>query len=318
MGCSAFSPGIRLKRKTPSLRKAVAQVVSFGALLLQAAGLRASELEPRSYVHLPVGQNFVGLVYVHSEGDLSPSPQAPVKDARLSLDALALAYTHTFALLGRSAKVDLALPGVCYEGEGTFQGVPRRGERCEVADPSLKLSWNFIGSPAQTLDEFQMAENQLVAGASLQAGVPWGTYHQEHLLNAGTNRWMLKPGLGMSYRQNSLQYELIGTVSLFEDNREAFNQSILAQDPLYAVQAHLIYLMAQGRWLALNTNYFWGGQTWRNGVAEDTEQNNSRVGITFAMPLSPRHSLRLDVSQGVITRIGNDFTTLGMSWVYRF
>lgn len=277
----------------------------------------ASDLEPRSYVHIPVGLSFLGVSYAHSTGDLSPAPSSPLKNASLTMDGVGIGASRTFALLGSSAKADLAVPHVCYNGEAEINGSPQSAKRCETGDPLLRLNWNFLGSPAQTPAEFQSLDRHWVVGSSLQVGAPLGTYHADHILNAGTHRWMVKPGLGTSYRVGSFQYEAIATASFFQDNTESLNQSTLSQDPLYAVQLHGIYLMNRGQWLALDANYFWGGQTERNGVPEDTRQDNSRLGLTFSTPLSKTQSLRLFANQGVMTRIGNDFTTVGLTWVYR-
>ncbi len=286
-------------------------------LILLCPALQASDLEPRSYVHIPVGLNFLALSYVHSEGDLSPAPSSPLNNASLSLDGIALGVSRTFGFLGSSAKIDLAVPYVCYRGEAERNGTPQSAERCETGDPLMRLNWNFLGSPAQTREQFQSLDQHWVVGTSLQVGAPLGTYHADHLLNAGTNRWLLKPGVGASYRTGRLQYEAIATASFFEDNKDSLNHSTLAQDPLYIIQLHGIYLLDRGQWLALDANYFWGGETKRNGVAEDTRQDNSRLGFTFSTPLSQKQSIRFSANQGVTTRIGNDFTTLGITWVYR-
>lgn len=103
----------------------------------------ASDLEPRSYVHIPVGLSFLGVSYAHSTGDLSPAPSSPLKNASLTMDGVGIGASRTFALLGSSAKADLAVPHVCYNGEAEINGSPQSAKRCETGDPLLRLNWNF-------------------------------------------------------------------------------------------------------------------------------------------------------------------------------
>jgi hypothetical protein len=53
-----------------------------------------------------------------------------------------------------------------------------------------------------------------------------------------------------------------------------------------------------------------------NGVANDDEQSNSRVGATVSIKLSPRQNLRIAVSTGAVTRVGGDFHSIGASYSY--
>jgi hypothetical protein len=47
-------------------------------------------------------------------------------------------------------------------------------------------------------------------------------------------------------------------------------------------------------------------------------QKNSRIGSTLTVPLSPRSSFRLAVSQGAYTTIGGDFLGLSVSYQRAF
>ena len=84
------------------------------------------------------------------------------------------------------------------------------------------------------------------------------------------------------------------------------------------MQTHLIYSLPGGRWISLNGNYFWGGESQINGVDANDRQENSRLGITLAWPLNARHSLKFYANRGVVTRIGNDSDTVGVMWQYRW
>lgn len=278
----------------------------------------AQDLEPRSYVNIPIGVNFIAAGYVHSQGDLSPTPSAPLQNAKLSIDGLALGYAHTFAMGGKSSKIDIIAASVCYKGSATLNGDIVSADRCEFTDPSIKLTWNFLGAPALDLKEFAQWQPGFVAGASLLTGIPLGTYNKNHLLNGGTNRWLLKPGIGMSYNVGNFHYELTTSVSFFTDNDEYFNRVSLSQAPLYNFQGHIIYSFTKGRWLAFDANYFIGGETTKNSIESDDAMKNSRLGMTYSMPLSTTQSMKIYANSGVVTRIGNDFNSFGINWLYRF
>jgi hypothetical protein len=62
------------------------------------------------------------------------------------------------------------------------------------------------------------------------------------------------------------------------------------QEPIYALQGHLIYSFGTAAWIAADVNGYRGGQTEINGRKGDDLQKNARWGLTFARPLNRRHS----------------------------
>ena len=290
-------------------------------LLLLGVGVTAQgqELEPRSFMNVPVGQTFMVFGAVRSDGDISPTPSTPIEDMELTIDLGVVGLSRTFALAGSSSKADLVLGRTCYEGSAIFRGEFVEGRRCEYTDPRIKLTWNFYGAPAMTLKEYMQApRGGVVVGTSLLVTVPVGTYNSEHLINAGANRWMVRPSLGASWRTGRWQLELKGSVSLFEDNDDFFNGIYVEQDPLYALSTHVIYNLKRGRWLSLDANWFAGGETTKDGVDSRDRQDNSRFGLSFSSPITRQLSFKLYASTGVMTRIGNEFHTFGGALVYRF
>ena len=159
-------------------------------------------------------------------------------------------------------------------------------------------------------------EQGLVVGAAVAVSAPWGTYDSDHLINAGANRWSVKPSIGMSKRHGAWQWELKAGVNFYEDNDEFFNGIHLEQDPLYSTSVHLIRFFSRG-WLSVDGNYFAGGRTNKNDVRQDDRQDNSRWGITWTRPVGQRHILKFSATTGVVTRIGNDFDSLAVGWLYR-
>lgn len=278
--------------------------------------LAAQELEPRSFNNVPIDQTFLSAAVVRSEGELAPPGSSPLEKAELTIDVLATAISRSFSLAGDSAKVDMVLGRTCYEGWAIFLGDYVEGRRCEYLDPRFKLTWNFYGAPATELKDFTRWQQDVVIGTSVSVTAPWGTYNSDNLINAGSNRWQVKPIIGMSQRLGKWQWELKLGATFYEDNDDFFNGILVEQDPLYSSSFHLIYNFSRG-WLSLDGNYFAGGRTDKNGVRQDDRQDNSRWGITWTRPLGRKHLIKFNANTGVITRIGNDFDTFGIGWVYR-
>lgn len=289
------------------------------ATFLVAVPVAAQDLEPRSYTNVPIGESFLAVGYVRSGGDIAPSGStSPIQDFELDIDAGAIGFAHTFPLAGKSAKVDMVATRLCWEGSAIYLGELVEDRRCGYGDPKMRLSWNFYGAPALPLEEFLKWQPGLVVGTSIQVSIPIGTYKNDQLINFGTNRWMFRPGLGMSYKRGRWHYDVIASVRLYEDNDDFFNGSTVEQDPLYSVQGHLIYSLAKGRWLSLNANFYRGGETSIEHIPSRNLKENSRFGVTYSTPINRHHSLKLYASTGVLTRSGDDFDTFGILWQYRF
>ena len=293
---------------------------SLSLLLLLLFPLLASgqDLEPRTYTNLPMGQQFLGVGYGYSEGDLNPAPGVPIENAELTVKATVAAYVRSLNLWGRAGKLNLAAVRTCFEGDAVLRGELVRGDRCGAGDPSMRLSYLFYGAPAMSLQEFVKNPPGFVAGGSLRIRAPLGQYNNENLVNHGANRWEFKPELGMSNRWGRWSADGAISAAFFTDNDKFAGQNRLEQDPLYQVQGHLIYHLGRNRRISVNGNYFWGGRTKRNGDRQDDRQENSRIGVTMAWPINAQHSLKFYASRGVVTRIGNDFDTVGVVWQYRW
>lgn len=304
----------RAEQLTPKLKLAIGSLLS--VLLVPSAN--AQDLEPRSFANIPTGMHFLVLGAVHSEGDFSPSPSIPVQNATLISNAGVFGYAQTFAIAGSSSKLDVVGARLCIHGRAEVNDTMVEGGRCGYTDPQVRLTWNFYGAPALKRTEFAQYDPRVVIGTSLQVSVPVGTYDETKLLNAGANQWIFRPSIGMSQHLGDWYYNLIAAVRLYGDNDAYFNQVYVEQAPQYSMQAHLIYTVAQGQWVSLSGNYFYGGETKKNGVWSKDEQSNSRFGLTYSFSLSQSQSIKLYASRGVITRIGNDFDTFGVVWQYAF
>jgi hypothetical protein len=277
----------------------------------------AGDLEPRTYVNTPVGLNFLIVGYNYTEGGLSTNA-LPIEDAEMTIDTGILAYARTLDVWGNSGKFDVIIPYSDLSGTSLFDGQPREREVSGFHDPRFRWSVNFYGSPALSIQEFAKYQQDLIVGASVQVSVPLGRYDPQKLVNLGTNRWFIKPEIGISKAFGPLTLEFSESVTFFTRDDEYLGSNNLDQAPLYTTQAHLTYSFGRGIWAALDMNYDYGGHTTLNGVEGDNKQSNSRFGATLALPIDRNHSLKLHASTGVSTRIGSDFDLYGIFWQYRW
>ena len=138
------------------------------------------------------------------------------------------------------------------------------------------------------------------------------------LVNLGTNRFTVKPELGVSKTFGPLQVEVSGGVSFYTVNNDFFNGKTRSQAPIGSLQGHVCYNFKKGVWAALDGTYYWGGHTTVDGVEGNDLQKNTRLGLTVAIPLGIHHSVKVNLSTGVSTRTGSDYDVAGLIWQYRW
>lgn len=290
----------------------------FVLAVLTASNVYAQDLEPRLYANTPVGVNFLIAGYSYSQGNVLADPSVPLTNAEVAVHSPLLAYARSLDLWGLSGKVDAALAYACASGSAEFAGMPGKRDVCGLADPRVRLSVNFYGAPALTLAEFADYQQDILIGASLQVAAPLGQYDADKLLNIGTNRWFIKPEIGVSKALGPVTLELAAGVTFYTPNDDFFGGQEKQQEPIYSLQGHLVYSFKYGIWAALDATYYRGGRTTVDGVRGDDLQENSRFGVTVGLPVNRHNSVKLYGGTGVFTRTGSNFNTVGIAWQYRW
>jgi hypothetical protein len=279
----------------------------------------AQQLEPRAYSPAPVGVNFFGMAYFYSSGGWALDPSVPLANVQARIQTAVPFFGHTFDFFGRLANVGVAIPFAHADIHGdVLVSSPehRSVDRTGFGDPALRFAVNLIGLPAMTTKEFFERKPETTLGASIVIVAPFGQYDQAKLINLGANRWVLKPELGLSHPLGHWDLEIYAGAWLFAANDEYYGGTVRRQDPLVYAQAHVVYTFLPHLWLALDYTYYEGGTTRVNGQYKNDRQDNSRTGVTLAVPVTRQQSLKMTWTQGVTTRIGDKYDTIGAAWQY--
>ena len=276
----------------------------------------AQELVPASYTPAPYGVNIISLASQYNTGDISFDPSQPIDVSDAKILGSSIGYARTLNIAGRSANVGVIVPYVLGQLKGLYLGEPASAERSGIGDLAFRGAVNLYGGPAMSPKEFSAYRPRTLIGTSLIIKGPTGQYDPSKLINIGTNRWSFKPEIGVVRVLGRWAIDAYAGVWFYTDNTDFVDGLTRTQDPIYSTQAHLRYLFKPGLWAAIDGNFWYGGQTSINGVANDDEQRNSRVGGTLSIRLGGHHNLRVAVSAGAITRIGGDFNSIGVSYNY--
>jgi hypothetical protein len=291
------------------------------AAALVALGRRAviaQQLEPRAYAPSPVGVNIVGLPFVYQTGSVVTDPSLPVSNVDAKVEVATAFYDRTFSFFGRSASALLTIPYVWAKVTGDVREQQREVTRSGQGDMQLRFATNILGAPALTPQEFARTAPGTTLGASLVVEMPTGQYDGSKLINIGTNRWAFKPELGLVQPAGKWTFELYVGVWFFTANDDFFGGHRRTQEPILALQGHVIYTFLPGLWLALDGTWYAGGVTSVDGVLDVDRQQDTRIGATLGIPLGHGHVLKAAWSRGASVRIGQDFTTYGLTYQYRW
>jgi hypothetical protein len=278
----------------------------------------AQGIEPRAYSNAPVGVNFVIAGYGYTRGGLPFDPALPITNESLTTKNVILTYTRVLDMGGKSGKVDILVPYTFLSGSADFAGEPLQRVINGFGDPVVRASINFVGAPALTLQEFKSYKQNWIIGASLWASIPLGQYDESRLINLGTNRWSIRPEIGVSKAAGAWTLELSAGANLYSANKEFHGGITRLQDPIYSTQGHVIYNFTRNVWASLDATYFADGRSTLDGFRGNNYQQNWRTGATFAIPIDIHNSIKLSASKGVSARTGNNFDVIGIAWQYRW
>lgn len=290
----------------------------FLALLLVLASnavARAQELEPGRWNHLPINTSFLGIGYAYADGDLSFDPVLQIEDATVEIHTVALRTIRSFDLLGFSARVDLS--GAYQDGtwKGTLAGAPARVDRKGWADPIVRFTLDLYGAPpleGKAFAEYRAAhESHTIVGVGVSVQVPLGEYFDDKLINLGTNRFTIRPQLGVVYDRGSWKLELTGSTWIYTDNDDFYGGNELENKPFYTIQGHVRYNVLPMLWVAGGLAYGNGARSTVSGDRKDDRKENLVYGASVGYFLTRNLGLKVGyLGTSSLARTGTDFDSV--------
>jgi len=293
-------------------------VVVLPAFSFWACAAFAQELAPRAYWPAPAGTNLLVVGYQYSVGDIATDPSLSITGGESKMNFAQVSYQRTVSLFGRTTNMQFNLPYSHGLTEGFVEGEFRSRHVSAIADARVRLSINLRGAPTMDADGFQAlrAKPRTIVGASLMIQAPTGGYEPDKLINAGTNRWAVKPALGVIWPMRPSWLLELELGAWFYTDNDNFQQQNRQQDPILSTEFHLVKRFRPGFWASLDLNYYVGGRTIIDNVEQSDLQRNSRIGATVVIPFKERHAIRASLSTGIITEFGGDFESFSLSYGY--
>ena len=285
----------------------------------------AQDLSPRAYVITPLHSNAITLTWSFYDGSINYNGALPVSGATGTYSVPIFSYYHAFSFFGRSANVVAALPYAAGNFQGTVMGAGTHLYRSGLLDSVYRFSVNLKGGPAMPVEKYVKWRQKVLLGVSLKVVAPTGQYDPTKLINWGTNRWSFKPEFGYSQRWGG-KWVLDGYfgVWFFTTNSDFWSRNIYfagtrsqSQSPIGALEGHLSYDFKPRLWASLDGNFWFGGKTTVNGVQDPlSEEKNSRIGGTVAIPITRHQSLKFSYSTGTYIRFGGNYQNVSAAWQY--
>lgn len=291
------------------------RVLLFVSLFLVHTTLFSQDLEPRRWSVLPDNTQVIALGYASTSGDLFFDPVLEIEDASVNVETSYFSYVRSFSFAGKPVRFDALTPWQHAKWKGLLRGESAVAERRGFTDPRFRLSMTLLN----TAEKEGNPTSKTVAGVALAVTVPLGQYDNEKLLNLGQNRYIIRPQVGVVHTEGAWSYELTGSIFFYTDNNELFNSSKREQDPLYALQSHVVYIFSPGVWTAVGVGYAWGGLSHINGVNKDDAWGNILSSLSFGFPLSKNQGLKLTYLNGRTQKsTGAALNTFSLGWSLLF
>jgi hypothetical protein len=289
-------------------------------LLLGCLGpVLAQDLEPRRWTPLPLGTRIVTVAYGYTEADISFDPVTKITDTELENHTLIVAHVNSFKMGDKLARFDAFIPWQNSEWDGSLNGESKSREQSGLADPVIRLSLNLAGAPAAKPAEMKgfLKSNPVntVVGTAISVSLPFGSYREDKLLNLGQNRFIVRPQIGMVHTRGPWSYEVTGSVLIFTDNDDFFDDTKREQDPLYAIQTHMIYMLKPGTWTSLSAGYAKGGTSTVDGDRKEDRIGNFLSALSLGFKVAKNQSFKVAYLRGRTRKeSGADFDSLVVGW----
>ena len=286
--------------------------------LLHGLPMYGQELEPRLLTNIPAGMNFGVVGYAFSQGNILLDPAISIEDLNANMHGMVVAYVRSVNVFGLSGKIDAVLPFATGNWSGTHQQEYKTTSRTGFGDPRIRFSVNFLGAPSLTAGEFKSYQQKTIVGMSVQVYLPVGQYFPDRLINLGSNRYTVRPQIGISHNLDKWDLEAYVSAWFFTKNMDFWGGNEFRQNPVYALKIHVIRSLPNRIWVAVNTGYGTGGIAFVNDAKRESHISTFRFGGTLSIPIGIHHSIQLFGFTTLRMDKGSDYDLLSLVYQVRW
>ncbi len=266
-------------------------------ILLVAANLFAQDIEPRRWSALPVNSNILGAGYAYSFGNVEFDPLIEAKDVSIDVSTAILSFVKPLRIGKKLGRIDITVPYNFIMFEGRLSGNPASLYRNGFGDSRIRFSLNLNGPPPGNMKDLMMyyKDNPVntTFGVSFALTLPTGQYFNEKLINIGQNQIILRPQFGILHNWRSWSYELTGSIYFFTNNHNFFGNSTKKQEPIFALQSHLIKRFSPKLWSSLSVSYGIGGESEVNNISNADLRTNLLSAASVGYSISAKQGIKL-------------------------
>ena len=273
--------------------------------------------DPHNYDNTAVGTNQAEVAYTFAHSDVSIDTGLVIAGAKLNLNAGTIDYSHYFGLANHVMWVNGAVPIAGLSGSVT--GTNIRGSINGAADSSYQVAALLKGGPALRVADFDNYKPETIVGVSLSVAAPSGQYNGNRILNLGSDRWLFRPEIALSYPfgpEQKWQLDTYANCEFYTDDVSYRGTKILSEQPLPGFEGHVSYSLNDKIWVALDTRYSLRGDTSINRVDQSDSQQNFIIGSEVNLALNSQHSLVFEFAKALVHRNGTSYT--GFTLKYDF
>lgn len=283
----------------------------------------SQDIEPRRWSVLPVNSQIVGAGYAFSFGEVLFDPLLEAEDVSVEVNTILISYVKPFRIGKKLARVDVILPYNFMLFKGRLSGAPTSLYRNGFGDSRIRVSMNINGPPPGSIQDIQKynSENPVntLFGASLALTLPTGQYFDEKLINIGQNQIIIRPQIGMVHNWRTWSFELTGSVFIFSNNNNFFVGKTKKQDPILALQSHLIKRFHSKLWASASVSYGIGGESVVNNVSNADLRTNLLSALSAGYKVSKLHNLKLAfLNSTTLKDLGSNTNSIIVGWSHIF
>ncbi|WP_055092424.1 transporter [Flavobacterium aquidurense] len=275
--------------------------------------------EAKIYQNYPIGMQMLqgGYLLQTTNSTIDGAITIPNRDIDINAHIGYVRYANFFNLAGKTAGVQVMLPYVNIDADILGYNANKSG----MGDIMVVLGTNIIGGDALSFPQFLQTKKQLALAWSLAVTMPTGSYSDSQLLNPGGNRWQFKPEIALTVPVDNWDFEAYLNAKFFTRNNALPNllpsgtPSKLEQKAFYGLTLHAVYNFNQKFWISADAAGRVGGETKKDGIAQEDSQSVAGVGGTFNYSPSLFHQFGINY---ITAAGGNDYAPNGSLFTVKY